>query len=301
MASTKYSRAPGRPACKYGMECYQQQRAHWERFDHPITHPRLQDGASGSAGKRAREEEAHAEPAKAARVAAAASSSSRSAAASSSPSTAAQKAVLVFAPGAGGKTANDMVKLHQQLEQEEGLAVVRCDAQPMSWVTANAGHDKNVAHVISTANRAATAYPGAPILLCGSSFGNRVIAETLRTARAQLPKAVAHALICCGYPLNAPGKPEGADQKRPAHLLQLPAAVKVLMMQGTDDEFNGARGIAAVKELVGRMAADVELYEVPGGEHTLPKAKGPKARGLTQEQVHRMVRDKLKAFVASVC
>eukprot|EP00966_Prymnesium_polylepis_P257933 5958247-Prymnesium_polylepis.1 len=106
--------------------------------------------------------------------------------------------------------------------------------------------------------------------------------EVLRSHLARLPSSTRPALICCGYPLNAPDKPDGADPKRSAHLLNLPAAVRVRLLQGANDSFNGPRGIAALTELVPRMAATAEVVEVPGGEHTLPQAKGLKALNRTQ-------------------
>jgi len=46
--ASKYARAPGQPACKYGDDCYQQSRVHWMSFDHPVTHPRLSGGDDGN-------------------------------------------------------------------------------------------------------------------------------------------------------------------------------------------------------------------------------------------------------------
>ena len=43
--------------------------------------------------------------------------------------------------------------------------------------------------LIAATTRAAAAYPGAPIFLCGASFGNRVLAEALRTERESLPSS----------------------------------------------------------------------------------------------------------------
>ena len=97
---------------------------------------------------------------------------------SSSPST-----VLVFAPGAGGSTAKAMKALQDGQLTAHGLAVFRCDDQPVDracearWITSSAGCAKNVAHVVAVARRAAAAHPGVPLLLCGASFGNRVICE----------------------------------------------------------------------------------------------------------------------------
>ncbi len=111
-------------------------------------------------------------------------------------------------------------------------------------------------------------------MLCGASFGCRVLAEALRENVAQLPARVAPALICCGYPLNKKGEADGADQKRPNHLRKLPAANRVLLVQGTKDEFNGSGGMQNMRDLREQMAApsQVALYEVPGGAHSVPQA-----------------------------
>jgi len=214
-------------------------------------------------------------------------------------------AILVFAPGAGGSTSKSMRAMQAKLEAEDQLSVVRCDDQPLGanearWNTMAAGGPKNIAHIVAVTNRIAAKEPERRIILCGASFGCRVIAETLRTARAQLPTTVANALICCGYPLNPEGKPEGADQKRPQHLLQLPATTQVLMVQGDEDAFNGPRGIVAIKELIAAMSATAELFVVPGGQHTVPEAKGLKQRQLKPQQVETLVRTKISQFVTAL-
>jgi len=153
-----------------------------------------------------------------------------------------------------------------------------------------------VAHVLAVARRAAAAHPTLPLLLGGASFGNRVVCEVLRSHRAELPSRACNALLLCGFPLNPPDKAEGADQKRPAHLLALPAGVRVRLLQGGKDEFNGPRGILALNELVAQMAATAEVVEVPGGQHTLPAAKGLKQLNWTQAQVNTFVVDAMVEF-----
>ncbi len=216
-------------------------------------------------------------------------------------------AVLVFAPGAGGATANAMRALHVQLEAR-GMAVWRCDDQTMGagerrWVTQNAGHTGNLSHVLAVTARAAAAHPNVPLVLIGASFGCRVLAELLSSRRAELPAtAVADAVVCCGFPLHAPGKPEGADPRRAAHLLSLPSATRVLFVQGADDEFLGVRGMQALHDVRGRMAARSEVHVVACGEHTVPHAKsnGLKALGTTREAVAAGARDAIIGFVTDL-
>lgn len=90
--------------------------------------------------------------------------------------------VLVFAPGAGGTTAKTMRTLQNDYLAASGLVVVRCDDHCISegeacWVTSSPGCAKNIALVLRVANEAAASHPDLPLLLCGASFGNRVLCE----------------------------------------------------------------------------------------------------------------------------
>lgn len=136
-------------------------------------------------------------------------------------------AVLIFAPGAGGATARAMRALHKNELNVPGLHIYCCDdftpgPGESRWVTMNAGNAANAQHVLAVVATVTGKHPSLPVVLCGASFGNRVIAEVLRTHRDELPPAVANAMIACGYPLNKEGAPDGADPKRPAHMLKLP-------------------------------------------------------------------------------
>lgn len=207
----------------------------------------------------------------------------------------APRVVLVFAPGAGGSTTRDMLRVHAACEAR-GVSVWRCDAHPLGegekrWATTNAAHEGNASHVLAVASRAAATHPSVPVVLCGASFGCRVLAELLRSRREALPSFVAHGLICCGYPLHRPGAPEGADPKRARHLLELPPSCHVAFVQGSHDEFLGPRGIAALRDVTSTMTCTTSLVEVEHGVHTLPGAKALKAAGKTQEQVDAVVID----------
>ena len=75
--------------------------------------------------------------------------------------------------------------------------------------------------------------------------------------RDELPSSVrADALICCGYPLHKLKAPEGADPRRAEHLLRLPPTVSTLFVQGEKDEFLGERGLASLRETMGRMGGE---------------------------------------------
>ena len=215
------------------------------------------------------------------------------------------KAVLVFAPGAGGQTAKAMKVLQDTRLRAAGIACCRCDDAVVGpdekrWNTFQPGSKANLAHVAAVAARAAAAHPGLPIFLGGASFGNRVLAELLAAPPAELPSAVRRdALLSCGYPLHKTGKPEGADPKRADHLLRLPASVRTLFVQGSEDEFNGPRRMAALRDVTSQMKGDAEIVEVPGGGHTVPGATGLKQRGLKQADVDALVVDAIVRFVSA--
>ena len=178
--------------------------------------------------------------------------------------------VLVFAPGAGGTTAKATVRLLEQLEREAGVVVRRCE--PVCWDTRDAGSAHNCHAVLQVAAVAALDYPLRRIVLCGASFGSRVVAEVMRRHHAALPARTALALILCGYPLSAPSEPAQLTAARATHLLKLPSGLRVLIVQGEDDEYLGPLGLGALRGVMNRMACAVELHVVAGGGHGMPAA-----------------------------
>ena len=176
--------------------------------------------------------------------------------------------VLVFAPGAGGTTAKGMLGLLEQLERAADAIVRRCE--PVRWDTSDAGSAHNCQAVLDVAAAAAIAYPLRRIVLCGTSFGSRVVAEVVRRHRESLPARTARALILCGYPLQAPGL--SAEPARAMHLLGLPSGLRVLFVQGECDEYLGPRGLGALRAVMGRMACAPELHVVARGGHGMPAA-----------------------------
>ena len=179
-----------------------------------------------------------------------------------------------------------MRELQDGLFSTLGLHVSRCDDHALGprearWVCSSPASGGNLRHLLAVVGRTAAAHPGRKIFLVGASFGNRVAAEALTTHADELQAlGVQPALISCGYPLIGPKKPDigqpGYDAKRPASLLNLPASVRVLLLQGTADEYNGPRGITALRELLPKMRAAAELVEVgcnpvsPTCSHTSP-------------------------------
>ena len=297
------------PPCKYGKNCYRKNPQHLLEYSHPsMVDDAATDDDEDARAPPAKKPKASVAPAAPALPTAPAAPAASGAGASSSAATGAPKAVLIFAPGAGGTTAKDMrANVHGELDRR-GMRVYRLDDEALGtgetrWNTAAPSSAGNLDHVIAVANRAAAANPGAPLLLCGASFGNRVLAELLASPKKVelLPKGTASALLCCGYPLNVPGKPDGADPKRANHLKRIPPGNTVAFVQGDQDEFNGPRGLDALRDVMAAMACDHELHPVPGGVHTVPMAKGLKALGLTQTQVTTQVCDIIEVFALRVC
>ena len=63
-----YARAPGKPACSFGLKCYRKNPSHFTELDHPDTHPLIVQAAKGEGetargGKRPRDERQQEQPA----------------------------------------------------------------------------------------------------------------------------------------------------------------------------------------------------------------------------------------------
>ena len=225
------------------------------------------------------------------------------------PPAPAAPAAIVFAPGAGGSTAKAMVALHEQLEAR-GIRVFRCDPGNApndgfkGWATNSAGCGRNVGRVKNVCELAAQSVPNATIFLVGSSFGNRVICEAMRSNRAELPARVSHKMVCTGYPLHGDGNPEGADPKRLNSLRNLPASTEVLFLSGKYDTHLGkeGRGLASLRDVMAQMACTATLVEVPCGVHTVPNVTQKRElraqHDMTEAQVAALVRDTIANFVS---
>lgn len=124
---------------------------------------------------------------------------------------------------------------------------------------------------------------GAPLFIGGKSMGGRIASQVASQAAA--PADIA-GLVCLGYPLHPPGRP---DQRRDAHLPSI--AAPMLFVQGSRDTFGTADEIRALLPRLQRAA----LQEVPGGDHSL-KVHGGAAR---QQEVIEGVLDGIRAWVQS--
>jgi predicted alpha/beta-hydrolase family hydrolase len=101
---------------------------------------------------------------------------------------------------------------------------------------------------------------GVRVFLGGKSFGGRMASHLA----ADREPAVA-GLVCLGYPLHPPGKP---DLLRVKHLCGI--AVPVLIVQGSRDTF-GTPG--ELRPHLAAIKAPVTLHVVEGGDHSFRQPK----------------------------
>jgi len=197
---------------------------------------------------------------------------------------AANNIVLLTAPGAGGKTSKQAIKLFEELSTRCGMTVIRMDeSEQVSWNKFSPSNKKNMNALLAAVKKTSKAHPNKRILLCGHSFGCRVVAEAMRTLRTELQECnVVDAMVCQGYPLLKNGVPETDPNnvKRAAHLQQLPSTVKTLILQGERDHFLGPRGMASLQELLAEMKEThhLTLVEVPKCGHDLTAKAVPQVR-----------------------
>jgi predicted alpha/beta-hydrolase family hydrolase len=106
--------------------------------------------------------------------------------------------------------------------------------------------------------------PEVPLFIGGKSMGGRIASQVAAGEHAPIA-----GLVCLGYPLHPPGRPQ---QRRDAHLPAI--AEPMLFVQGSRDAFGTADEIRA---LLPRLRA-AELYEVAGGDHSFKVTGRPGTR-----------------------
>lgn len=137
-----------------------------------------------------------------------------------------------------------------------------------------------------TALREANAGRHQRVVLAGKSMGSRV------GCHLALEEPVA-AVVCFGYPLMPPGRPEKIRDE-----VLLRQHLPVLFLQGSRDRLCPLDALAEVRR---QMRARSELFVVEGGDHSLRLSKATmKQRGVTQEQSDAEVFAVLEGFLADV-
>jgi predicted alpha/beta-hydrolase family hydrolase len=118
------------------------------------------------------------------------------------------------------------------------------------------------------------------VFMGGKSMGGRIATHLAAAAGSDAAANGIRGLVLLGYPLHPPGKP---DQLRAAHLEKI--RVPMLFVQGSRDPFGTP---AELQPIVERLGADVTLYVVENGDHSLaPPRKGPR----TVDQIHGDLQD----------
>lgn len=130
--------------------------------------------------------------------------------------------------------------------------------------------------------RAHVALAGLPLFIGGKSMGGRIASQVA----AQHVNGIA-GLVCLGYPLHPPGKP---DQRRDRHLPDI--AEPMLFVQGTRDEFGTADEI---RDLLPRLNAGTRLFEVMDGDHSFKVRV--KVTGKRPDTVLSEIFDEVASFV----
>jgi predicted alpha/beta-hydrolase family hydrolase len=168
------------------------------------------------------------------------------------------EAGLVLAHGAGGgQTSGFMVKAAHELSAR-GVTVATFDFPYMT--AGRSAPDKPAvleAHwrrVIDEA-RERKEFRGLPLFIGGKSMGGRIASQVAAAGVDGIA-----GLVFFGYPLHPPGRHE---QRRDAHLPSI--REPVLFIQGSRDEFGTT---AEIRELLPRLHAGVEIFEVADGDHS---------------------------------
>lgn len=176
------------------------------------------------------------------------------------PSGAARASAILLAHGAGLDMRHAWMETLTAALVAHGFAVLRFrypymeraqrEHKTMPPDRAPALEDAHVAALDEFARR----LPGKRRLLAGKSLGARI--GTLIAAKG----ATAHGLVCFGYPLHPPQRPE---QERSEHFATL--VQPALFLQGTRDEFAAPDEMARALE---RYPGRATLSIVPGGDHS---------------------------------
>ena len=119
------------------------------------------------------------------------------------------------------------------------------------------------------------------LFIGGKSMGGRIATHLAAQGLESLS-----GVVCFGYPLHPPGRPE---QLRVAHLPAI--AVPVLIVQGERDTFGSPEEL---RPHLDAMQADVHLHVIPKGDHSLS------VRGRAPAATQAELADIAAAFIANL-
>ena len=192
----------------------------------------------------------------------------------------------VLAHGAGSGMRHPFLEAMAQALFDRGVATLRYEFAYMEQHKSRPDPPAvAAARVREAVERAASEWPGLPLVAGGKSFGGRMTS----TAQAEQPLPGVRGLAFLGFPLHPPGKP---SVSRADHLYQV--QVPMLFLQGTRDEFARLELITEVCEKLGPRAT---LQLIDDGDHSF---KVPKRAGRTPEQVMASLADRIAEFGSSL-
>lgn len=165
---------------------------------------------------------------------------------------------LVLAHGAGGGQRSSFMVRAAHALAARGITVATFDFPYIA--EGRSVPDK--APVLEAAWRAAVeeahrrkALATLPLFLGGKSMGGRIASQVAAAGVEGIA-----GLVFFGYPLHPPGRPQ---QRRDAHLPSI--REPMIFIQGTRDQFGTS---AEIRELLPRLNAAAELFEVADGDHS---------------------------------
>ncbi len=191
---------------------------------------------------------------------------------------------LVLGHGAGADQTH-----HFMVTFAEGLAERGVDAVTFNFLYTE--HRRKVPdrgdkleacyRAVITAVTRAPGLSGNKLFIGGKSMGGRIASQAAADGVDGL-----RGLVCLGYPLHPPGKPE---QLRSKHLPRI--KLPMLFVQGTRDPFGTPDELAPIIE---SLKPKPGVYKIEGGDHSF---KVPKKVGVLQEEVYRLALDTITAWL----
>lgn len=190
------------------------------------------------------------------------------------------RALFVFAHGAGAGQHHPFMAGVSKALTARGIDVVTFDF-PYKRLQKSAPDrppvlEQSFREVVEVARRWSKA---TRVFIGGKSMGGRIATHLAAQGLESLS-----GVVCFGYPLHPPGKPE---QLRIAHLPSI--TVPVLIIQGERDAFGTPEEL---RPHVEAMKADVKLHVVARGDHSLA------VRGRAPAETQSELADIAAAFMA---
>jgi predicted alpha/beta-hydrolase family hydrolase len=181
------------------------------------------------------------------------------------PAEDAVRALFVFAHGAGAGQHHPFMAGVSKALAARGIDVVTFDF-PYKRLQKSAPDrppvlEQSFREVVAVARRWSQADR---LFIGGKSMGGRIATHLAAQGLESLS-----GVVCLGYPLHPPGKPQ---QLRVAHLPSI--AVPVLVIQGERDTFGTPDELRPHLE---SMKAEVHLHVIPRGDHSLTVRSRPAA------------------------